>query len=61
MFDSLKKFANDIVKQVDDKIKKIEVADPLLKRQQEKEQKRRQQMISSRSQKENMTLKEASA
>lgn len=37
MFSSLKKFANDLVAKVDDKISKIEVADPMLKSKQKKD------------------------
>lgn len=58
MFSSLKKFANDFVAKVDDKIQKLEVADPMLKSKKDRDLKKRQLQL-SQSQKENLTLKSA--
>lgn len=49
MFSTFKKFANDLVAKVDDKIQKLEVADPMLQKQ-----KRDKLLKQSQSQKENL-------
>jgi hypothetical protein len=47
MFSSLKKMANDFVAKVDDKIKNLEMADPMLKSKQKKDFKKRQELKKS--------------